>query len=141
MGKKINDAFLSAYKELENACLNKFGIEREGIGEYINNLSSHRKGARRDVALSHLVKYRRIKGDIDSGANLTDKIRRTDIAWLDGFRRDIEHNRDPIALSLRKSKRIADMLKHKILKIILPIIALILLCVAVIILAVVLANQ
>lgn len=141
MGKKINEAFLSAYKKLDDACINKFGIEREGIGEYINNLSSHRKGQRRDAALSHLVKYRRIKGDIDSGANLTDKIRRTDIAWLDGFRRDVEHNRDPISQHVSKAKKIADMLKHKIVKLVLPIIALILLCTIVIILAVILANQ
>ena len=141
LGKKLNEAFLAAYTELDGLCMNRFAVEREGVTEYINRLGALRKAYKKEIVLSHLVKYRRIKGDLESGSNLTEKIRRSDIAWLSGIRRDIEHNRDPIGLSERKSKRISDMLDHKILKIFLPILAAIVLCAAVVVLIITLANK
>lgn len=141
MGKKLNDAFLAAYSELDSMCASRFSVEREGVTEYINRLGALRRAYSQKLVLSHLIKYRRIKCDLDSGAHLTDKIWRSDISWIQGFMKDVERARDPISKSEHQSRRKSGKVSYKKLSIIFSGVALLALGVAVIILISVLSGN
>ncbi len=115
MSKRINEAFLNHYMELDKLCCTKFGVTTGGVGEYINRLNNARFAPDRDEVLPRLVRYRNIHkrfyyepGAIRKDKELTSK----DIAWIVRFKREIMRKRDPISQYLKKAKKYA--LKKKL---------------------------
>ena len=49
VSKRINEAFLTEYMELDKICCEKFGVSTGGATEYINRLTSARFAPCRDV--------------------------------------------------------------------------------------------
>lgn len=115
MSKRVNEAFLNHYMELDKLCCAKFGITSGGVGEYINRLNNARFAPDRDEVLPRLVRYRNIHKRFyyEPGAMRKDKeITSKDIAWIKRFKRDIARKKDPISQYLKKAKRYA--LKKKL---------------------------
>ena len=109
MNKKLYDDFLNAYGEIDSLCIEYFGIEREGITEYINKLGEAKGGMRKAQMLSSLVRYRAIKNEIErklerGSSKKLGKIRRRDIIRLHGFKSAIANRRDPLSLSLARER-------------------------------------
>ena len=108
--RKINEMFLDSYIELDRICCYKFGVSSGGATSYINRLINTRFAPGRDEALQRLVKYRSIRNKIahESGAleKLSD-ITSSDLKWLERFKKELDKNRDPLSVYLKKAKKIS----------------------------------
>lgn len=110
MSNKLNTPFLNSYLELDKVCCIKFGIVSGGITEYINRLINIRFAPQRDEVLPRLVRYRNIRNRMahEAGAiTEIDEITKSDLRWLEGFKRDMNKKRDPISIYLRKARKYA----------------------------------
>ena len=110
MSKRTNEAFLNSYTQLDKVCCEKFGVVTGGVAEYINRLNNARFAPDRDEVLPRLVRYRNIhkRFAYEPGAiRKTDDIVKSDVRWLNGFRKDVQKRRDPISKYLRKARRYA----------------------------------
>lgn len=110
MGRRINEAFLSAYMELDKDCCEKFGVTTGGVTEYINRLNNARFAPGRDDVLPRLVRYRNLRNKFahEVGAvRRVDEITKVDVNWLRAFDRDVVKKRDPISSYLRKARKFA----------------------------------
>ena len=108
--KKINEAFLAGYIELDKDCCEKFGVSTGGITEYINRLNNARFAPGRDEVLPRLVRYRNTRNKFAhelSALRKTDEVTKVDVKWLRSFNKDIIKKRDPISLYLRKARKYA----------------------------------
>ena len=110
MGRRINEAFLSAYMELDKDCCEKFGVTTGGVTEYINRLNNARFAPGRDDVLPRLVRYRNLRNKFahEVGAvRRVDEITKVDVNWLRSFNKDVLRRRDPISVYLRKARKYA----------------------------------
>lgn len=108
--KKINEAFLAGYIELDRDCCEKFGVSTGGITEYINRLNNARFAPGRDEVLPRLVRYRNTRNKFaheTDALRKTDEVTKVDVKWLRSFNKDIIKKRDPISLYLRKARKYA----------------------------------
>ena len=125
MSKKVNEAFLNSYTQLDKICCEKFGVATGGVAEYINRLNNARFAPDRDEVLPRLVRYRNIhkRFAYEPGAiRKTDDIVKDDVRWLNGFRKDVQKKRDPISKYLRKARRYA--LRKKLVRLFWVLVAL-----------------
>ena len=110
MSNKFNTSFLNSYLELDKVCCLKFGVVTGGVTEYINRLINARFAPDRDEVLPRLVRYRNIRNRMahEAGA-LTDidEITKSDLRWIDNFKKDISKKKDPISVYLRKARKYA----------------------------------
>lgn len=110
MGRRVNEAFLTAYMELDRDCCEKFGVSTGGVTEYINRLNNARFAPGRDDVLPRLVRYRNVRNRFAheiSAIRRVDEIAKVDVSWLRAFNRDIVRKRDPISAYLRKARKFA----------------------------------
>ena len=110
VSKKINDAFLAKFKELDRTCCEKFGVHVGGVNEYMSCLNNVRFAPNRDEVLQRLVKYGSIYQRVDY--NPQDKrrslgITKEDVKWLASFKKLVQKKKDPISVYLRKARRFA----------------------------------
>ena len=110
MSNKLNTSFLNIYLELDKICCLKFGVVTGGVTEYINRLINARFAPERDEVLPRLVRYRNIRNRMahEAGA-LTDidEINKSDLRWLESFKKDMNKKKDPISVYLRKARKYA----------------------------------
>ena len=110
MSKRINEAFLSVYMDLDKICCVKFGIVSGGVTEYINRLNNARFAPGRDDVLPRLVRYRNLRNKFANEVQAirrVDEITKVDVSWIRGFERDVRKKRDPISVYLRKARKYA----------------------------------
>lgn len=106
--KKINEAFLAGYVELDRDCCEKFGVSTGGVTEYINRLNNARFAPGRDDVLPRLVRYRNIRNRFAhelSALRKTDEVTKVDVKWLRTFNKALIRKKDPISLYLRKARK------------------------------------
>ena len=110
MGRRINEAFLTTYMELDKDCCDKFGVTTGGVTEYINRLNNARFAPGRDDVLPRLVRYRNIRNKFAhevAALRRVDEITKVDVNWLRSFNKDVLRRRDPISVYLRKARKYA----------------------------------
>ena len=110
MSNKLNAKFLQTYIELDTSCELRFGVETGGVTEYITRLIDSRYAPDRDDVLPRLVKYRNIRNRLaheDGALRNLNEITKSDIRWLENFKRDVVKKKDPISLHLHKTRRYA----------------------------------
>ncbi len=108
--KRLNEAFLNLYIEVDKACCQKFGISTGGLSDYINRLINARFAPGRDEALPKLVKYRNIRNKLahEGGALENDtEVVKADLKWLEHFKKSLDRKKDPFSVYLRKARRYA----------------------------------
>ena len=110
MSKKLNEAFILKFKELDRTCCEKFGVHVGGVNEYMSCLNNVRFAPNRDEVLQRLVKYGSLYQRIDY--NPQDKrrslgITKEDVKWLTTFKKLVQKKKDPISIYLRKARRFA----------------------------------
>lgn len=128
MSNKLNGTFLNSYIELDKICCLKFGTVTGGVTEYINRLINARFAPERDDVLPRLVKYRNIRNRMahEEGAlKNIDEITKSDLRWIEGFKKDISKKNDPISVYLRKARRYARRRKARKYLVIAAVIAVI----------------
>ena len=146
LSKKLYDGFLAAYEELDALCAEYFGIQSEGVAEYINRLGEAKGGARKAQMLSHLVRYRAIRNEIErqienGSRTKRGKIKSGDVIRIKTFIKSIEAKRDPLSVSLRQEKNSNKPSQHRLLTVILPIVLVLLIAGIVTALCFILINQ
>ncbi len=102
---KINQAFLSAYINLDKSCAKKLDA-KSGVTEYINKLTNLRFAFGRNELLPRLIKYRKLRNRIahEPGAmKEIDELSRQDISWLKKFEKQVIKGRDPVSKYLKKA--------------------------------------
>ena len=124
MSRKINDAFIAKFKELDRTCCDKFGVHVGGVNEYMSCLNNVRFAPNRDEVLQRLVKYGSIYQRIEY--NPQDKRRtlgltKEDVKWLTSFKKLVQKKKDPISVYLRKARRFA--LRRKMTRILIGVLA------------------
>ena len=105
MGKRLNEAFLESYLELDSDCAAMMNVPRGGVTEYINKLSSTRLAPDRDAVLPKLIKYRAIRNKLahEAGAlRKENEISKRDLKWIRKFKKDIQKQRDQLSIYLVK---------------------------------------
>ena len=112
MSKKINEAFLKAYNELEALCCEKFGVATGGVAEYINRLNNAKFAPDRDEVLPRLVRYRNVnKHFVFEPDAVKDRknneVAKEDVKWITAFTKAVKKKKDPIAKYLKKARRYA----------------------------------
>ena len=110
MSKRLNEAFLNKYIELDKILCEKFGVVTGGVAEYINRLNNARFAPEREEVLPRLVRYRNVhkRFAYEPGAiRKSDDIAKDDVRWVVRFRKDVIKKRDPISKYLRKARRYA----------------------------------
>lgn len=108
--KKINEAFIAEYIQLDKDCCEKFGVSTGGVTEYINRLNNARFAPGRDDVLPRLVRYRNIRNKFAhelSALRKTDEVTKVDVKWIRSFNKEIVKKKDPISLYLRKARKFA----------------------------------
>lgn len=126
MGSKINMSFFKAYIELDKACAERLGVERNGVSAYINSLVEMRFAPERSEVLPRLIKYRKARNIIaheENAIDELDELTKSDIQWLNRFAKSVSHKRDPISRYERKARRYAIWRKVKTVLIILLTVA------------------
>ena len=126
MSSKINMSFFKAYIELDKACADRLGVERNGVSAYINSLVELRFAPERSEVLPRLIKYRKARNIIaheDGAIDQLDELTKDDIKWLNRFAKSVSHKRDPISRYERKARRYSIWKKVKIVLIILLVAA------------------
>ena len=95
--KKVTEAFIAEYIELDKDCCEKFGVSTGGVTEYINRLNNARFAPGRDDVLPRLVRYRntrnRFAHEIASSYRV-DEVTKVDVKWIRSFNKDIIRRRD-----------------------------------------------
>jgi len=117
VSKKINEAFLHQYIELDKICCEKFGVATGGVGEYVTRLNNARYAPGREEVLPRLVRYRNIHRRFyhEPGAIRKDnELVKDDIKWLTRFKNDLKRRKDPISKYLKKAQRY--QLKKKLVR-------------------------
>ena len=110
MSKRINEAFLTEYMELDKICCEKFGVSTGGATEYINRLTSARFAPCRDDILPRLIDYRNMRNKLAHEVDAlrrSDELTKADLKWLNTFCKDITKKKDPISIYLRKARSYA----------------------------------
>ena len=110
MGRRINEAFLSTYMDLDKDCCEKFGVASGGVTEYINRLNNARFAPGRDDVLPRLVRYRNLRNKFAhevAAIRKVDEITKVDVNWLRAFDKDVRKKKDPISHYLRKARKFA----------------------------------
>ena len=108
--RKINEKFLSAYIELDKLCCAKFGVEINGVTEYINRLQNARFAPNRDELLKTLGKYRNLRNRFahePQAIRKCDDISKADVKWVGKFKKSVKGKKDPISKYLKKARRFA----------------------------------
>ena len=121
MSSKINMSFFKAYIELDKACADRLGVERNGVSAYINSLVELRFAPERSEVLPRLIKYRKARNIIaheDGAIDQLDELTKDDIKWLNRFAKSVSHKRDPISRYERKARRYSIWKKVKVVLII-----------------------
>ena len=119
LGKRINEAYLAAYIELDRITSEKFGVSAGGVTEYINRLNNARFAPGREEALPRLVRYRNLRNKLahEAGAiRRMNEITKADVKWIRAFIKALTKRKDPISAYLRKARRYAK--RRKIYKIV-----------------------
>lgn len=128
MANKINMSFFKAYIDLDKACADRLGVDRNGVSTYINSLVEMRFAPDRSEVLPRLIKYRKARNIIAHEQNAMDELdelTKSDIQWLNRFAKSVSHKRDPISRYERKARRYAIWKKVKGVLIILFALALV----------------
>ena len=110
MINKNNISFLTAYIELDKACADRLGVERNGVSAYINSLVELRFAPDRSEVLPKLIEYRKIRNVIaheDGAMDSLDQLSKADIKWLNRFTKSVSAKRDPVSRYERKARRYA----------------------------------
>ena len=110
VSKRINDAFLNHYIELDRLLGGRFGAIAGGVTEYVNRLNNAKYAAGKDEVLPRLVRYRNIRNRFahEPGAiRKSDELTRADVKWIIRFKHDVAKKRDPLSRYLRKARRYA----------------------------------
>ena len=126
MSSKINMSFFKAYIELDKACADRLGVERNGVSAYINSLVELRFAPERSEVLPRLIKYRKARNIIaheDGAIDQLDELTKDDVKWLNRFAKSVSHKRDPISRYERKARRYSIWKKVKVVLIILLVAA------------------
>ncbi len=126
MSSKINMSFFKAYIELDKACADRLGVERNGVSAYINSLVELRFAPERSEVLPRLIKYRKARNIIaheDGAIDQLDELTKDDVKWLNRFAKTVSGKRDPISRYERKARRYSIWKKVKIVLIILLVAA------------------
>lgn len=126
MSSKINMSFFKAYIELDKACADRLGVERNGVSAYINSLVELRFAPERSEVLPRLIKYRKARNIIaheDGAIDQLDELTKDDVKWLNRFAKSVSGKRDPISRYERKARRYSIWKKVKIVLIILLVAA------------------
>ena len=108
--RKINEKFLSAYIELDKLCCAKFGVEINGVTEYINRLQNARFAPNRDELLKTLGKYRNLRNRFahePQAINKCEDITKADVKWVNNFKKTVKGKNDSISKYLKKARRFA----------------------------------
>lgn len=126
MSSKINMSFFKAYIELDRACADRLGVDRNGVSAYINSLVELRFAPDRSEVLPRLIKYRKARNIIaheDGAFDQLDELTKDDVKWLNKFAKSVSSKRDPVSRYERKARRYAIWKKVKVVLIILLIAA------------------
>ena len=110
MSRKINEKFLDAYIELDKLCCAKFGVEINGVTEYINRLENARFATNRDDLLKYLRKYRNLRNRFahePQALKKSDDITAADVKWVNDFKKAVKGKNDSISKYLKKARRFA----------------------------------
>ena len=121
MSSKINMSFFKAYIELDKACADRLGVERNGVSAYINSLVELRFAPERSEVLPRLIKYRKARNIIaheDGAIDQLDELTKDDVKWLNRFAKTVSGKRDPISRYERKARRYSIWKKVKVVLII-----------------------
>lgn len=127
MANKLNMSFFKAYIELDKACADRLGVERNGVSAYINSLVELRFAPDRSEVLPKLIEYRKIRNVIaheDGAMDSLDQLSKADIKWLNRFTKSVSAKRDPVSRYERKARRYAIWRKVKGVLIILLVLGL-----------------
>ncbi len=108
MSKKYDQAFFDIYYSVDKKCCKKFGVEKDGVNEYITKLENARFAPHREEVLSVLTKCK----NLNAGSSLKDGnpkkyagILKSATKWLKSFDKKLKGKRDPLALYLKKARR------------------------------------
>lgn len=126
MGSKINMSFFKAYIELDKACADRLGVDRNGVSAYINSLVELRFAPDRSEVLPRLIKYRKARNIIaheDGAIERLDELTKADVQWLNRFAKSVSRKRDPVSRYERKARRYAIWKRLRVVLIILLIAA------------------
>ena len=110
VGRRMNEAFLNAYMQLDRDCCEKFGVTTGGVTEYINRLNNARFAPGRDDVLPRLVRYRNVRNKFAhevSAIRRVDEITKVYVSWLRTFARDVSRKKGPISIYLLKARKYA----------------------------------
>ena len=121
MGNKLNMSFFKAYIELDKACADRLGVERNGVSAYINSLVEMRFAPERSEVLPKLIKYRKMRNIIaheENALDELDEITKADVKWLLRFAKIVSRKADPISRYNRKARRYAIWVKIRAILII-----------------------
>ena len=105
MGKRINEAFMNRFVELDRICCHKLGVMFGGVNEYLKHLNNSRYAPNRDDVLRNLVRYTNIHAVMGANLRRNYGIIKSDVKWLSRFKKDVQKKRDPLSQYLRKAKR------------------------------------
>lgn len=122
MGNKLNMSFFKAYIELDKACADRLGVERNGVSAYINSLVEMRFAPERSEVLPKLIKYRKMRNIIaheENALDELDEITKADVKWLLRFAKIVSRKADPVSRYNRKARRYAIWVKIRAILIIL----------------------
>jgi hypothetical protein len=105
--KKMNELFLESYIGMDKVCCRRFGVSNGGVTEYITRLIKVKLAPGRDEALPRLVKYRNLRNRIAHESRALESIgdiTKSDLKWMDNFKRLLEKQRDPYSNYLKKAR-------------------------------------
>lgn len=116
MGKKLNEKFVEAYAQLDNACCKKFGLSSGGVTEYIDRLDRARFAPDRNETLQVLNQYRELRNTLVHDAIQMKRgnvIQKVDVRWVLDFVKQLNAQRDPISAYLKKARNLVKHRKNK----------------------------
>ena len=106
--KKLNQTFLTTYEKFDKVCGERFDLTTGGATEYINRLNNARFAPGRDDILPRLVNYRTVRNNFAADPTLVKKsadLTKDDLTWMRDFVRDLEKQKDPISVYLKKARK------------------------------------
>ncbi len=116
MGKKLNEKFVEAYAQLDNACGKKFGLSSGGVTEYIDRLDRARFAPERNETLQVLNQYRELRNTLVHDSIQMKRgnvIQKSDVRWVLDFVKKLNSQKDPISAYLRKARNLVKRRKNK----------------------------
>jgi hypothetical protein len=114
--KKLNQTFLTTYEKFDTVCNQRFDLTTGGATEYINRLNNARFAPGRDDILPRLVNYRTTRNNFAADPALVKKsadLTKDDLTWMRDFVRDLEKEKDPISVYLKKARKYVRSRKTK----------------------------